>query len=322
MRVRRTNTLPPEPSYLTLSHCWGQSVECKLLKSNLKSYEESIPIDHLTRTFKEAIQLVCRLGFEFIWIDALCIVQDSEDDWLQESAKMGEIYAHGVLNIAATASVDGRRCLFHSPPALSPCVVQLRDEKSQILSYMTHHEGSYHDRIDGAPLNSRAWVLQERLLSPRTLHCTYDQVLWECYEHRAAEVLPDQIYRNGDVVLKTLMLDQLKKKPGRYQTWHELVSRYSRYHLTFNADKLAAISGLASRFAFQWVIQSSSYLAGLWKENLVNDLLWSTTLWYSKSYPDRAPSWSWARVDGRDLLLYRSRKMPYLDYFSSDGARR
>jgi hypothetical protein len=301
VRVRSTSRLSPGYSYLTLSHCWGQSVQCKLLESNLESYEESVPIDQLTRTFKEAVDLTWRLGFRYIWIDALCIIQDSDEDWLNESAKMGDIYTHGVLNIAATASADGTGGLFHSPPALSPCIVRVQDEKSQQFSFITHGEDDYPKRIDGehAPLNSRGWVLQEQLLSPRTIHFTYDEVLWECYEYRSAEVLPDTIYHGRRISHKPLILDTLKEKPGSYKTWHSLMGFYSKCCLTFHNDKLAAISGIASRFAYQRGIQSSSYLAGLWKENLVDDLLWSPLYGESKSYPDRAPSWSWARVDAQ-----------------------
>jgi hypothetical protein len=132
---------------------------------------------------------------------------------------------------------------------------------------------------------------RNQLLSPRTLHFMYDQVLWECYEYIAAEILPDTIYSSCHISRKTLMLDKLKTKPGSYKIWHNVVSVYSKCRLTFHNDELAAISGLASRFALQWAIQSSSYLAGLWKENLVNDLLWSTLHWKSKPYPDRKP-WS------------------------------
>jgi hypothetical protein len=285
VRVSSTSGLPPGYSCLTFSHCWGESEQCKLLKSNLGSYEESVPMDQLTRTFKEAVDLAWRLGFRYIWIDALCIVQDSDEDWLHESAKMG----------------DKRSFSFSSYPF--PCIVRVQDEEPQQISFITHDEVDYLKRIDsaGAPLHSRAWVLQEQLLSPKTLHFTYDQVFWECYEYRAAEVLPDTINRGGDTLRKTLMLDKLKK-PGSYKTWHNRVSVYSKCRLTFRNDKLAAIFGLASRFALQWGIQSSSYLAGLWKENLVNDLLWSTPYWKSKLYPDRAPSWSWAHESMEKFL--------------------
>jgi len=125
-------------------------VQCKLRKSNLESYEESVPMDQLTRTFKEAVGLTWRLGLTYIWIDALCIVRDSDEDWLNESAKMGDIYAHGVLNIAATASIDGTRGLFLSPPILSPCIVRVQDEKLRQISFITHDEVDYPKRIDGA----------------------------------------------------------------------------------------------------------------------------------------------------------------------------
>jgi hypothetical protein len=175
VRVRATNELSPAIQYLTLSHCWGQSVRCKLLTTNIQQYQKYIPMRDLTRSFIESIHLTTELGFQYLWIDALCIIQDSDADWQVESSKMGDIYARGVLNIAATAARNGDHGLFYSPPRLSPCVIQFQTKNSQQFTFLTHHEGEYTRRIDQSPLASRAWVFQERLLSPRTVQFTVDQ---------------------------------------------------------------------------------------------------------------------------------------------------
>ncbi|KAH8648877.1 heterokaryon incompatibility protein-domain-containing protein, partial [Ilyonectria robusta] len=284
--------------YLTLSHNWGQSVHCKLLSTNLQQYQQFIPTSHLSKTFREATLLTATLGFSYIWIDALCIIQDSAADWQAESTMMGDIYAHGVLNIAATASRDGNGGLFRSPIESPPCVIRFQDEDSRQFIFLTHNEADYYKRIDEAPLASRAWVLQERLLSPRTVHFTSDQVFWECYSSRDAEILPDTIFpkASNDHLDKTIMVEKHSQGVSNslHRTWAKLVRPYTLCQLTFGRDKLPAISGLASRLASQWGLESGSYLAGLWKESLVSDLLWHSSSYKSSICAERAPSWSWA----------------------------
>jgi hypothetical protein len=125
VRVRDTAEIPPDSHYLTLSHCWVGLLECKLLASNLASYSNAIPRSHLTKTFEDAIHLVSRLGFRYIWIDALCIVQDSKDDWIVEAAKMGDIYTRRTLNLSASAARGGTGGLFHKSAVSYTCVAPI-----------------------------------------------------------------------------------------------------------------------------------------------------------------------------------------------------
>lgn len=79
--VNVTDQIPSSVEYLTLSHCWGPSISCMLQTSNMTLYSERIPPNNLAKTFKEALELTVKLGFSYLWIDALCIVQDSYVDW-------------------------------------------------------------------------------------------------------------------------------------------------------------------------------------------------------------------------------------------------
>ncbi|KAH6869161.1 heterokaryon incompatibility protein-domain-containing protein, partial [Thelonectria olida] len=289
--------------YLTLSHCWGQSTHCKLLSTNLQQYQQFIPTSHLSRTFREAILFTAALGFSYLWIDALCIIQDSASDWQAECKIMGDIYAHSVLNIAATASRDGDGGLFRSPRGSPPCVIHFQNEDSRPFIFLTHDELDYYKRIDSAPLASRAWVLQERLLSPRTVHFTSNQVFWECYSSCDAEILPDTIFpeASNDHLGKTIIVEKYSQGASNslHCTWARLVRSYTQCQLTFGRDKLPAISALASRLASQWGLEPGSYLSGLWKESLVGDLLWSSSSNNSSICAERAPSWSWVRLNGQ-----------------------
>jgi hypothetical protein len=84
----------------------------KLLKANFVGFLSDIPIDALSKTFQDAVYAAIQLGFCFIWIDSLCIIQDVRDDWLQQASFMSSVYANSSLNLAATAAADGRGGLF------------------------------------------------------------------------------------------------------------------------------------------------------------------------------------------------------------------
>jgi Heterokaryon incompatibility protein (HET) len=94
--------------YVTLSHCWGQQKFLTTTKETLPLRTKGIEWDSMPRTFQDAATITRRLGFQYLWIDALCIIQDSEIDWETESAKMGSIYQDSVLTIAASDARDGR----------------------------------------------------------------------------------------------------------------------------------------------------------------------------------------------------------------------
>ncbi|PMD54734.1 uncharacterized protein K444DRAFT_513189, partial [Hyaloscypha bicolor E] len=90
--------------YITLSHCWGQLQLITLTNSNIVTFQEGLEIRKLPKTFRDAIYVAQRLTVQYIWIDSLCIVQDSEDDRKRESALMMSVFAEAFCNIAATAA--------------------------------------------------------------------------------------------------------------------------------------------------------------------------------------------------------------------------
>lgn len=183
---------PPSTSsqYATLSHCWGKTPTKKLLKTTLRSMMKEISFKVLPKTFQDAITLSRNLGIKFLWIDSLCIIQDSIQDWEQESALMEEIYKNSVCNIAATAAQNGETGCFlkRNPSLVKPCRVQIED--SRLWSSSSTHSQSFdfviagtlagHDPVVDAPLNKRAWVTQETILSSRIIHCTRSELFWEC----------------------------------------------------------------------------------------------------------------------------------------------
>lgn len=101
---------------------------------------------------------------------------------------MGDVYKNSLFNIAATAAADGRvGCFFDRDPILVQKLrIQIDSPHCQPASktglYDLVHGDFWNLNIENTPLNSRAWVLQEQLLSPKILHCGKNQLLWECQE--------------------------------------------------------------------------------------------------------------------------------------------
>lgn len=93
------------PKYWTLSHRWGDPGRIKQLrKSTERQLRDGISLDSLSPTFRDAVVLVHGLGYKYLWIDSLCIFQDSHSDWQQEANNMVGIYRHSFCNIAAISS--------------------------------------------------------------------------------------------------------------------------------------------------------------------------------------------------------------------------
>jgi hypothetical protein len=179
----------PVLPYVTLSHCWGKIKIKQLTKANISELIEGIDVNELTKTFQEAIIIARRLGVRFLWIDSLCIIQDSDfgEDWVKESSTMGDVYKNALCNIAATAAPDGDTGCFLERNPLLARTCRLRIEglpgpapKSQVYDLARDH--FWRQAISEAPLIQRAWVLQERTLAPRVIHFGKNQLLWECHE--------------------------------------------------------------------------------------------------------------------------------------------
>lgn len=132
-RLCNTSELFSKVLYTTLSHCWGSVAIFKLLSTNLSLLLEEIPLVELTQVFRDAIDLTYRLGIDYIWIDSLCIIQDSVEDWEHESAIIGDVYKYSWCNIAATGFENGLAGLFvkRNPYAMQPFPVNIKPHISR-----------------------------------------------------------------------------------------------------------------------------------------------------------------------------------------------
>ncbi|KAK3486830.1 HET-domain-containing protein [Neurospora hispaniola] len=284
--------------YMTLSHCWGDSVPARLLVDNYDSRLKGFALDELPKTFQEAIRLTQRLDVQFLWIDCLCIIQDSLDDWEAESAKMRSVYQNTYLNLAAGASPHSSGGFFfpRHPLSFVPWSIRLATHSTLVQSY---------DINDTPILYTRGWVLQEQILPRRTLISGRQELYWECSMVRASECFPDSVpqdlSKSGVFTPPPMKLFQCERllDAKRLEAWACLASDYSGRKLTKQSDKLVAISGLAEHLSNEW--DGVTYLAGLWSYRLRENLLWKCLdVGQSKGRNDDiAPSWSWASLSAK-----------------------
>ena len=313
VRLREKPYPPGIERYMTLSHCWGKlkSTKVRLTVDNLASFCEDIDFHSLPLTFQEALEVTLEFNTNFLWIDALCILQDSNEDWLNESATMANVYSNSYLNISATAGTDSDSGLFRSKRSQVPedAVDFEATWTGDLLrgQCILYGKELFKSDVDKAPLNERAWVVQERALAPRVLHFAEHHLFWECDCFAAMDNLPSGL--NAGIRIKEYqsnMEDWDKHMSvilSPYCYWAELVMQYCLCQLTKSSDKLIAISALAQ--SVMNLLQARGYedlyLAGLWKCDLGNGLLWSTigasngggTRIRTKSV---TPSWTWASV--------------------------
>lgn len=308
--------------YVILSHCWGINILVKLTNSLLPQYQEGIRLELLPNSFRDAIEITRRIGFRYLWIDALCIIQNDTEDWAEEAGKMASYYGLSSLMISATAAEDSSKGILN-PRDVSRSPMLGKGNRFYLRQSVLRRSF----QLDSSILSTRGWAAQERMLAPRILHYTGQQMIWECAECLFCEAFSSPGSSNAwfDVYSKSACQqfvtealsqentipryqDHNAKMPecgfkdislDRIETWHQCVGMYSSRSLTVPTDKLHAIAGVAR--ILNHSDQLGDYLAGIWSMHLALGLAWKRTCkWKKLSSPPvyTAPSWSWAGVEG------------------------
>lgn len=168
-----------EGYYIALSYCCGGSVHFLTLKSNFQERLQNIRFTDLPNSYSDAITVTRGLGIRYLWIDALCIIQEDIEDFLREGARKSDIYWNTTCRIAVNDNKSPEAGYF--PPAPSPISVRVPnlDSNQGGLEMYLAHLRSYAIEVDRGHLNSRGCVLQGRLLAPRTIHFTGDDMYCE-----------------------------------------------------------------------------------------------------------------------------------------------
>lgn len=274
--------------YAALSYRWGTLPFLTTTQNNLNSHLDQIPFDTLPKTMKDAISITRELGLQYIWIDSLCIIQDSLEHMHSELGKMSQIYSSAYITISASCSWS---CSNGFLADTSSTVIQLpfqcgNGETGMVNLYdeslgdMKRDKSVFIRSVE--PVDSRAWIFQEHFLSPRLLRFNLFQPALFCCESKWApqESVPETA--------------SCRTKLNLPDDWLRILENYSYRQLTKPEDKLPAISSIAAYLA---PIIKSEYLAGLWKADIDRQLCWFAGGPVQKP-PWRAPSWSPMSVNG------------------------
>ncbi|KAM0168316.1 hypothetical protein ACHAPF_011115 [Botrytis cinerea] len=302
--------------YVTLSRCWGKSTHLSTKKDTLNERKHAIPLNSLNKTYADAVRVTREVQMRYLWIDSLCIIQDFDEDWIEESSKMCFVYNNAKFNIAAAAALDGNSGFLLERLSVKLGHVIRTEKKTTERSLwiqpcikIGHATGEEGISLP-CPLFGRAWVLQESILAARTLIYSPVGMHFRFRMSQRSDEDPAKDAGNLDIFVSSklatfpyLALDKGQQRfysPREIDIWYQLLEIYSGKQILHRKDKLPAVSGLAYQLGS---IIGDSYLAGLWARDFPQALLcWlpyrascgcvrRSTMTADSIYD--APSWSW-----------------------------
>lgn len=295
-----TNVMPGE--FAALSYSWGSASELKLnppykaTSSTVQALYAGIDVSQLPMTIQHALWLTKELKIQYIWIDSLCIIQDSKQDWEVEAAKMQTVYAMSKVTIIAASSTSCHSGFLRVKreshqlrnPFPSPFRFMIRPGCESGLHKLASSWEDSHD-----PLETRGWTFQEEMLSSRYIKFTKDDIQWRCSAGFTCLCggRPDE---------ECIGLWRAIENPSlETMAWETLVREFSHRRFTKDTDKLVSLSSLARKIApvFSVPTGQTPYIAGLWRIALVIQLNWSVELTIGEHIDSYvAPSFSWASI--------------------------
>jgi hypothetical protein len=182
-----------EAQYITLSYCWGDAPTLTTTTENLADMKKRIPFSAMPKTHRDAVLIARGFNVRYLYIDAMCIIQNSYSDWESHSAKMCVIYRNSLFTIAASHAKDVsggcfierdgllnqpfRLTRYESPAETSTWLVRLHHPINQTLPPQSS-------------LESRAWIYQEQMLSRRVLYYEANGLRWHCTRCKHSEQYP------------------------------------------------------------------------------------------------------------------------------------
>jgi hypothetical protein len=297
--------------YAALSYCWGFDQTGLTTINNIDSRLQRLDMSTLSRSIQDAITTTRKIGIKYLWIDALCIIQDSIDDKVIELASMCRTYQHATVTIvAASANSANQGFLEDRNPPKPSSQIPFWSPDGKLSSVSLRLEDRYDDERE--PINTRAWTLQEQLLSPRLLIYATHTLQYHCQQYTVnlgnsinipAGSITRRLPRFSDSPSNNLNVQDI----GR--VWGDIITMYSQRHLSYLEDKLTALAGIAEAFSSK---ANTKYLAGLWSGgSLPRLLLWRVL--QPKNYAPislyTAPSWSWASINSP--VFYSHFHKPY-----------
>ncbi|KAI8940311.1 hypothetical protein NX059_004007 [Plenodomus lindquistii] len=281
-----------------------------------------VDITQLPATIRDAISVTINLGFTYLWVDSVCIIQDNEQDRTREIAKMPAVYNNAVCTITASFPVDAWQGFLGDRVQYTDHIMEIRvthssEEEDEEVRPVHAYPIEYDDALVVEPLAERGWALQERLLSARVLEYRRNQVHFLCpftdeYDEKYSDGWTFDWPQNAKIwfpknadghVAGTLLGWEISSTENFHKIWKSIIEAYTERKLTFAADRVLAISGIAQRMAVMDTNGSSTtYIAGHWLSDFPYNLLWyiSCPDWeVNQRHTRRRPTWAWTSIDTR-----------------------
>ncbi|KAI9767171.1 MAG: hypothetical protein M1839_004607 [Geoglossum umbratile] len=318
-------------SFVILSHRWTEETEqCRTTVNNYQDRLRGHGLD-FTSTFRDAIDVTIELGYRYIWIDSICIIQKGDDyaDWRRETLKMAQYYKTAALTIFAVVPRD-KGGIFRSReiPFKQSIRMTFRDSQGiqkghfYVLDRPTDWRSEFQTSVRHSPLLQRGWILQEWFLSRRIVYFTLSGIFFEClteYPKNEAQEEPDHEKEDLQAkwAIEKAQVPDFKTNAHRLisnplSLWYVMVEMYAALELKHpEKDRIMAIAGIAKEIRdilIQKDCESSGpngryeYVAGLWLRDIHHGLLWTHKHIQDgpNSYTsiEGIPSWSWASLTG------------------------
>jgi hypothetical protein len=296
--------------YIALSYCWGDPPH--LYVTTKAALENSSIIDwvQLPATIKDAITVTRSLGIQYLWIDALCIIQDDEADKTEQIKSMGQIYKNATVTIAA-ASSNGVHTGFLDDRKV-PCIQfpVLSQTSPSVIGKLWIHENTVEATDE--PLDKRAWTLQEALLSPRILYYGSKDLMWKCQRLPFQPVIESHnlysksnlwgnfhLHRLPSTIWWKSSVDPSQNSTSIMECWGWILSAYSERKLSLAEDRFRALGGVVEELQR---VSGDTYIAGVWKNHIAESLAWfrSENIFEDPvTFNPGRPSWSWLTLPRR-----------------------
>jgi hypothetical protein len=206
----------------------------RTIKGNTQIHSSvGLELDQLPLTFRDVVEVSRRLHITYVWIDSLCIIQDSDEDWRFEAASMADIYENAHITITASSAKDSTEGCFR------------KTHWSCVGQPLPGYPGAYIHRGPTLPsglqqpewpLFERGWAFQELTLFPRIIHFGNEEVIWRCrskFSHEAS------LSNHDDSTYAATFSPDLSLAEGRelQEQWYNIVNAYSNRKLFFLKDR-------------------------------------------------------------------------------------
>ncbi|UKZ49953.1 hypothetical protein TrVGV298_004208 [Trichoderma virens] len=275
----------PQP-YLALSYCWGKKPpSLTTTRSNYSHLKTSISYDAMPKTYQDTVRIARALGVKYVWIDALCIIQDDVVDWEKESQVMAEIFRNSLVTVIPLRTTSSNDGFLERNPSIKICYhnaewningsfflrhipFSYQNAESAIRSGPSFSDRPVSLEIENSVWHTRGWTFQEDLFAMRKLYIGQQMMYWDSLKpvdimRTEDKIIDDKLDRMSNAESSIIHSSEPWRGDYDYDGWYFPMLQYSQKRLTFETDRLPAVSSYAKLIASK---SGDTYLAGLWKK--------------------------------------------------------